>query len=353
MSLEKTSEAVREAFVLQAKYCRGLGSPFTARLCRMLGERLTADSPVGERVLGWRGNPDAMNDSVPLRLAGAVQAIAMRGTHPSLAKLYPPNPLPDKDVLWCEIQKLFVNEAGEILRWLELPPQTNEVGRSAVLMAGLLVIAAETNRPLALYEIGSSGGLNLMLDRYSFRLGTVEAGAPGSTLRLEPEWSGPALPNARAKIIRRRGVDILPLDLATASGRERLRAYIWPDQPDRHARTNAAIQIAAAVMPRIDKADAAEWTEQMIKHEPELGVARVVMHSIAFQYFPKSTQRRIGDHLARAGANARADAPLSWLRMEGVGKPKGGIPLTLTTWPGGTERELAVASAHGSWIEWH
>ena len=153
--------------------------------------------------------------------------------------------------------------------------------------------------------------------------------------------------------MRRLGVDLLPLEVATASGRERLRAYIWPDQPDRHTRTNAAIEIASAESPRIDTADAADWIEKIIKVEPESGVTRVVMHSIAFQYFPKATQRHISDRLARAGSNARSDAPLAWLRMEGVGKPKAGIPLTLTTWPDGTERELAIVNAHGSWIEWH
>ena len=37
-----------------------------------------------------------------------------------------------------------------LLRWLDSPPQTNEVARSAVLMCGFLTIAAETGLPLAL-----------------------------------------------------------------------------------------------------------------------------------------------------------------------------------------------------------
>ncbi len=353
MALDDTAENVRAAFRLQAKYCRGLGSPFTARLCRLLGERLTADGPVGMAVLGWQGKPDAMNDSVPLRLAGALQALATRETQPSLAKLYPPNPPPDKDALWHEIERVFADEEAEILRWLRLPPQTNEVARSAVLMSGLLVIAAETQRPLALYEVGASGGLNLMLDRYSYLFGTVKAGTPGSALHLEPEWRGPSPPRAELRVVRRRGVDLLPLDVSTDSGRERLSAYIWPDQPDRHIRTKAAIQIASADPPQIDAEDAANWIEKMIDMKPEVGIARVVMHSIAFQYFSKSTQRRIVDHLSRVGSHAPSESPLAWLRMEGVGESRAGIPLTLTTWPDGSERELAVVNAHGNWVEWH
>ena len=180
----------------------------------------------------------------------------------------------------------------------------------------------------------------------------VETGTSNSILRLVPEWRGPPPPSAEISVIRRRGVDLFPLDVATSSGRERLRAYIWPDQPERHARTDAAIQIASAEPPRIDSEDAADWIENMIGLEPEVGVTRVVMHSIAFQYFSRDTQKRVSDHLVQVGSNARSDAPLAWLRMEGLGKSKAGIPLTLTTWPDGTEREIAVADAHGAWLEW-
>lgn len=52
-----TEQAVRDAFRDQAKSCDGLGSPFTARLCRLIADRLKADTPVGARVLGWQGDP--------------------------------------------------------------------------------------------------------------------------------------------------------------------------------------------------------------------------------------------------------------------------------------------------------
>ncbi|WP_289445021.1 DUF2332 family protein, partial [Klebsiella pneumoniae] len=46
------------------------------------------------------------------------------------------------------------------------------------------------------------------------------------------------------------------------------------------------------------------------------GVTRVVLHSIAFQYFPPETQSRIRARVESAGAAARDDAPLAWLRFE-------------------------------------
>jgi len=50
--------------------------------------------------------------------------------------------------------------------------QTNEVRRSASLLLALEQVARlEPWRPLALVEIGSSAGLNLLVDRYSYDFG--------------------------------------------------------------------------------------------------------------------------------------------------------------------------------------
>ncbi|MFO7159841.1 DUF2332 family protein, partial [Enterococcus faecium] len=82
--------------------------------------------------------------------------------------------------------RALVEQAGFLSPWLNGPPQTNEVGRSAALMAGLLVLADQFHLPFAIYEMGASAGLNTVLDRYSFRLGQTEAGAAGSSVRLTP-----------------------------------------------------------------------------------------------------------------------------------------------------------------------
>jgi hypothetical protein len=47
--------------------------------------------------------------------------------------------------------------------------QTNEVGRLATLLPVLASVAAGTDRPLALVEVGASAGLNLYPDRMSYR----------------------------------------------------------------------------------------------------------------------------------------------------------------------------------------
>ena len=344
-------EAVRAAFAIQAGWCAKLGSPFTSRLCEAIGQNLDGATELGRRVLDWPGDPDAGHDSVPLRLCGGLHALVRAGRLPDLAAFYPPNPIVEADRLWPAVRDALAEAEAELLPWLDLPPQTNEVARSAVLMSGLAVAAAVTGLPLALYELGASAGLNLLLDRYDVQLGPERFGNPGSPVRLAPEWEGPPPPAAPVRVVRRRGVDISPVNVAEASARERLLGFVWPDQAERLARLEAALVVALRDPPVVDWGDAADWIAERLPIEPERGVARVVMHSIAFQYFPPATQDGISAHLEKVGAAATADAPVAWLRYEldGDDNPPS---LRLRLWPDGSDRLLARAHPHGSKVRW-
>jgi hypothetical protein len=310
--------------------------------------KLDCSTAVGRRILRWPGKPDGRFDAVPLRLAGGLNALVRRGALPCLAALYPPNPLRDGAVLWSAVSTALAHP--ELDAWLDSAPQTNEVARSAALMAGLMAAVGNSGLPVALFELGSSAGLNLVLDRYSYDLGGVAAGKPGAALHLAPEWRGIPPASAPVTVARRHGVDLNPLDVTKPADRERLLAYIWPDQAARLARITAALAIAAADAPPLDRADAAGWTEQRVRPAP--GVVTVVMHSVAFQYFPAETQARIAAHLAAAGITATTQAPLAWLRFEVDERFGTGPSLLLTQWPGGAERRLGRGSAHGIWVEW-
>ena len=347
-----TEARIRASFAQQATWCQELGSAFTGLLMEVTGRNLDRSTEIGARVLGWPGRADARQDALPLRLAGGLHALVRRGRLPGLARLYPPKPMPDGKTLWRAVAAALADVGGELAPWLDGAPQTNEVARSAVLMAGLMQVAQETGMPVALYELGASAGLNLVLDRYAYQLGPVAAGASDSPVQLNPEWQGPPPKSAPVRVLRRRGVDLNPLDVARPADQERLLAYIWADQAERLARAQAAIVIAAADPPFIDRGDAADWTEQKLSPAPESGVVRVLMHSITAQYFPDETRVRIAAHAARVGAVATRAAPFAWLRFEVDATHGTGHALQLTLWPDGTERLLATGSAHGLWVRW-
>jgi hypothetical protein len=289
-----------------------------------------------------------MRDALALRLCGGLHALVRAGQAPGLADLYPPAPLPSDEALAAALSNVLIERAAWLDPWLDSAPQTNEVGRSAVLMSGLLVLADRFKLKLRLFELGSSAGLNLQLDRYGYDLGGVAAGHQGSALQMKPEWKGAPPPAAPVWIAGRAGVDLNPLD--PIAERERLLAYVWPDQPRRLALLDAALDIAAEDGPRIEAGDAADWLKHRLSVYPEPGVCRVVLHSVAFQYFPAEAQHRIQARLAEAGARASDESPLAWLRLEKLAQDEH-FSLRLRTWPG-EGRLLAWSHPHGSWMEW-
>jgi hypothetical protein len=341
------SEAqIRASFAEQAGFCTQLGAPFTALLSETLGLRLDRSSEAGRRVLDWAGDPGPFADALALRLCGGLHFLARSGAAPALASLYPPTPLPDEQRLWAALAPALGD--ATLPAWLDHAPQTNEVGRSAVLISGLLVIADRFHLPMRLYELGASAGLNLLLDAYGYDLGGLVAGDPASGVQLKPEWAGAPPPTASVRIAGRRGVDLNPARLPEEG--DRLLAYVWPDQAERLQRLAAALAIAADTPPHVDRADAADWLEAQLALAPEPGVTRVVMHSVAFQYFDAESQRRVTAHVEAAGERSSAEAPLAWLRYEQEaesGKPS----LRLRTWPGG-EQLLAWAHPHGRSVRW-
>jgi hypothetical protein len=290
-----------------------------------------------------------------MRVTGGCNALVRSGQAPELACLYPPASLPTVAMLAKALRLVLADPVRDALlsAWLDSPPQTNEVARSGVLMPGLMVITAATGLPVRLFELGCSAGLNLNLDRFGYDLAGVVAGDATSPVRLRPNWDGSPPPPALVRVVSRRGVDINPLDVTDPRVRERLMAYVWPEQTERVVRAEAAIALALASPPPIDHGDAAAWVEAHVALVP--GVTTTVYHSIAYQYFPPETKQRIAAHLAQTGSLATADAPLAWLRFEMDDASAANLPtLRLTLWQGGApdERLLARAHPHGTFVHW-
>jgi hypothetical protein len=337
-------EAVRNAFTGQAKACDTLGSPFTARLCRVVAHRLSRATTVGETILSWSGDPSSSGDSVPLRLAGALHALVL------MEKIEPLTGIPheEEEALWQACEQAFQSHTDFILDRLKSPPQTNEVRRSGALLPGFLTIAELFRKPLVLSEVGASAGLNLQFDRYQYALGGMHWGTD-SPVRLSPEWHGPPPPQAEIIIKDRAGCDLNPLDPSSDADRLRLMSYIWADQIDRLERTRNALKIAVENDLNVDRADAIDWLKQRLA-TPFEGSVHVVYHTIAWQYLPSDLQQHGETLIAAAGARSTTDAPLARLQMEADDKK--GATLNLQIWPTGEKHEIGRADFHGRWIDW-
>jgi hypothetical protein len=342
---EKESE-VRAAFSQQASFCRSLGSEITATVLDTVAEKLSHDTQCGQRLLSWSGDPTSSADNVTLRMAGGLHALARSGIDPKLAAAYR-----DQNKIDRAVADALVAHDAYLLPWLDNAPQTNEVGRAAIVMAGLHVAAARYPFPVELLELGSSAGLVLNLNHYRYDLGGLDTGDHDSPLLLAPAWKGTPPPGAEVKITQRHGVDLNPIDLSSTGAAERLTAYVWPDQPKRLAIAETAIRLAQAAPPPIEQADAASWTEARLAGPQEDGVMRILFHTIAFQYFPEDQQQRIRAAMAQAGAAASETRPFGWLSFEFV-EESNAYELHLTLYPGDEKLHLANAHPHVASVAW-
>lgn len=342
---------IGDALRRQSLACDRLGSPMYADLLRRAAE----DPEPAAAVLG-ADIDTSPRAAVALRLFGAVHRLVLAGRARELAAHYPSVGGRYQGArTWEAVRSVLAGQRDEISVLLAVPPQTNEVGRAAVLIGGLLHVAARTRLPLRLLELGASAGLNLRADRFRCEYGRGRFFGPASSPTvIRDAWRpGGALPplDAPLRIVGRRGCDRAPVDPSTDEGRLRLTSYIWPDQAERFDRTRGACTIAAGIRAPVDRMAASEFLAGLT---PVEGITTVVWHSVVRQYATPEEWERVESALARAGAQASSEAPVAHLAFE-PRTVEGSVdfPLTLRLWPGDGADILGTGHAHGTPMTWH
>ena len=335
----------------QADACRELGSPLYGDLLVRAADDVLTGGPTADVLRGHLD--DRLSSVLALRLLGGAHALALSGRAPELAAYYPSaggtlDPAPGSPRAWAALRQTFAEHGEEIRSWLGHPPQTNEVGRAAALLGGLRHIATECELPIRLIEVGASAGLNLRADRFYVPGEAGSYGDPDSPVVLPGGWQGEPPPTSRVDVVERVGGDLAPVDPTTADGRLRLTAYVWPDQADRLSRLRGALTLAAEV-PADLRAEPASATVDHMQVVP--GTWTVLWHSIFRQYLDERQRVELADGVSALGATATPDARFAYLYLEQ--SRAGGCPITLTTWPGGRQRILGSAPAHGLPVFWH
>jgi len=239
-------------------------------------------------------------------------------------------------------------------------PQTNEIGRSALLLIGLGLVAGEVG-PLAHLDVGASAGLNLLADRFSYdyaghRLGTgaveLRCGIRG---RARPEL----LPSVMPRITSRAGLDLNPVDLSDAAQVRWLEACVWPDQTDRFERLRMALAEACGLDLLLITGDAIDDLATAVAN---LGPGHPILTtSWVLNYLGEDGQRRflkVVDELGRRRdlSLVSYEAPnltpgLEWpqeLAQEDLSV------LRLIRWRNGrrVDTVLAKGHPHGYWLAW-
>jgi len=337
------------------------GCPFYDALGAALVVDVEQDGPASRVLAPYAGAP--FEDAYVLRLLAGVHRIVLAGDAPGLAAHYPSaggeatGGDGDAPAAFAMIQEMLREPPPEMLGdWFARPPQTNEVGRSAALASGLLVVADLLGLPLSVREIGSSAGLNLRLDSYWYEQDGAGWGDPSSAVRFVDQWRGGTPPfGADLEVADRRGCDRDPIDATGTAGALTLLSYIWPEPPERFVRARDAIAAARDVAVTIDRADALGWVPEQLANRPG-GTALVVMHSVMWQYLDAATQRGIRASLGDAGRIATRNAPVAWVRLEPNEEHYVPAELRVSIWDGSAaephEQLLATSGFHGGELTW-
>lgn len=341
---------VREAIAWQADHAERAGAPVTARVVRAELAILDTDTGLARRMNHWAGL--SLEDALPLRVAGGLHWLCLSGTDRRLEPVYA-GLTTDQGAIDALVAELARQYDAPLMAWLDSPPQTNEAGRSASIMAALLWLAERLGPKFEMNEIGASAGVNTMMARYFYDLGGVRVGPSLARMRIVPEWRGDPPPAGPVEIVAIRGCDVNPVDLADPEQALRLKAYVWPDAAERMARLDAAIALAELAPPELVRQDAGAFVAERLAAPQEPGVTRVLFHSVMWQYLPEATREAITEAMERAGTAASEDKPLAWIRLE-TNRETFRHELTVRYWPGGAEPVLlAEAHPHGAWVRWH
>ncbi len=346
-----SSGGILGAFDFQARACDLLGSPLTAFLLRGIMADYEAGGVSRDVLAGWEGRRQ-WETVLSLRLAAALHFLVLTGRAPGLAAYYPSaGGAFREDGFMAQVEGVMAGNRRFFDTFMRNTPQTNEVGRTGALIGGFLTVAAEAGLPLRCLEVGASAGLNLRWDRFHYDFGGATWGDASSPVQIGTTWTGNGPDTAvPLSVAERAGCDISPIDLAAPEAAARLKSYVWPDQLKRFQTLESALELADRYPLLVETADAGDWTARQLA-EPRPGLAAVVYHSIAAQYFSTDTLAVFEDAMARAGERATRTAPVAWLRME---QPDPSTPtsIRLTMWPGGEDRLLANTHPHGTFVQW-
>lgn len=313
----------RGVFLDQVRSAAGR-SPLYDALWRRL-----ADEPfVDELVEQYRWD-------TPLRLSAALHYLVLGG-----------------EAGWNDVDAALGDHAEFIRRFVvEKRIQTNEVQRSWILLPCLVTAAARAGvDTIDLIEIGSSAGLNLVLDRYRYRYEGGSWGSADARLELSGIERSPVPTDLLRRPLHVRdriGVDIAPLNVSLDENARLLKSFVWPDQTWRLELLDRAISELRLDPPQLVRGDAADVLPGLLdarRHD----ALTVVVQTAVVEYMPDAAWGRVLAALDGAGSQGNL-AFLSTARPREDEHTFWG--LWLRVWPGEPEL-LAHADFHGAWIEW-
>jgi hypothetical protein len=333
--------------------CRGY-SPIYDRICRTVAE--------SDEVLDFVSEAPPRGHN-PVLLLAAVHYLLLGGLDHALAAVYAGESDADPGPLFVDLCLQNRHALLDLLTTEQV--NTNEVGRAAVIGPALTAVAARLAAPLGHLDVGCSGGLNLLCDRYRLDYGPAGATGPVDApvqIRCDIVGGSPPIAPVLPTITARVGLDRAPVDVHDPKQSRWQLACVWPDT-NRLTRTRLALEEARRSSLTLVRGDAVDGVGDLIASLP-LDATAVVTTTWVVAYL--SPEHRAGFRDAVAAASA--SRPVAWISAEQHGVvdliPSDGAPsdrhgvewsvLGLVTFQGSlADAELlGYVHPHGSGLDW-
>jgi hypothetical protein len=247
----------------------------------------------------------------------------------------------------AELHERVVGDADRLrATMLVRATQTNEPARCS----GLIPALALLDGPLALVEVGTSAGLCLYPDRYSYEYDGRSVGVH-RPVHLRCATTGPVpVPTALPEVVARIGIDLNPLDATDPDDVAWLRSLVWPGPIERERldRLEGAAAVVAEEPPTLLAGYLLDRLPDALALVPD-GATPVVMHTALLPY--------VGSDRRAEFVEAVRGLPVRWVAQEGPGM----VPGTGQPYPGGwgpyfvlslDGRPLAHTAPHGGRLDW-
>lgn len=293
-----------------------------------------------------RGQP------APNLLFAAVHYLMLKGKDHPLKEFYPsmasqPKPVTDSFEYFKDFCMLYEEQIVKLLKSKLV--QTNEVRRCAYLYPIFCYIFRQVNKPLSLIELGTSAGLQLLWDQYSYSYGTEKIyGNQHSRVHMTSEIRGnhqPVLLSESPPVASRVGIDLHTNNLADAEDFLWLKALIWPEHADRLSMFEQSAKLFKKHKVDFLEGDAVALLPNVVSKLPKTSVVCIFHTHVANQL----SEDVKGDLLKK---------------VEAIGQTRDVFHIYNNMWDGklhldsiirGTQNAQVVgqADSHGSWFEWH
>lgn len=317
-----------------------------SEMYQYLSKQIAADPEL--IALAEKGNP---SQPIPNLFLAAVNYLLYKNPSEELCAFYPNHSGRkfQQEGFYLKFRSFCLNRSEEIADLIRHRlVQTNEVRRCALLLPAVMQVTKSVGSEIALIDVGTSSGLNLLLDLYYYKYSDGQTvGNPKSQLQIECKVEGEKLPLSRMPQIKQRiGIDLNPVDLNNQDEVLWTLSLVWPDQVERIERLKAAINILSQNPVDLVRGDATLALRSVVSNiSKELTIC--LMHSFTLNQFSIEDRSKFDKLLCDLSSDRDIwRISLEWL---GTQTPE----LTLEHYKGRAKSQrLALASCHqhGEWI---